>query len=185
MQVPPPSSPGSAGAPIWLEDAGQVLLSVYLERLFKHLGLVEAGRFVDGPAQARGVLCLQALVRGEEPSSEPFWPLSKLLCGVAPSELLPSCAPLSAEDHALLAQLLGAVIAHWKAIGSTSVAGLRESFLQREGRLERQGADHGEPQAWRLKVQPRAFDMLLDRLPWSFSTIKLPWMQGVLHVEWR
>jgi hypothetical protein len=36
-----------------------------------------------------------------------------------------------------------------------------------------------------LKVQPRAFDMLLDRLPWGFSIIKLPWMQGVLHVEWR
>jgi len=26
---------------------------------------------------------------------------------------------------------------------------------------------------------------LLDRLPWSFSLIKLPWMGGALHVDWR
>jgi len=184
--APAPAGPqGSAWPPIWLDDAGQVLLSVYLERLFKHLGLVQAGRFVDAHAQARGVLCLQALVRGEMPSSEPFWPLSKLLCGVAPGALMPSCPPLNDQEHGLLTQLLGAVITHWKAIGNTSVAGLRESFLQREGRLERQDTAHGEPQAWRLKVQPRAFDMLLDRLPWGFSVIKLPWMQGVLYVEWR
>jgi hypothetical protein len=181
----PASSQSASSAPIWVDDAGQVLISAYAERLFKHLGLVDAGQFVDARAQARGVLCLQALVRGEEPSSEPFWPLSKLLCGVEPGDVLPACEPLNADEHALLAQLLGAVIAHWKAIGNTSVAGLRESFLQREGRLERQRAEHGEPQPWRLKVQPRAFDMLLDRLPWGFSIIKLPWMQGVLHVEWR
>lgn len=172
-------------APIWVEDAGQVLLAAYAERLFKHLGLTEGGQFVDAPAQARAVLCLQALVRGDAPSSEPLWPLSKLLCGLAPTELLPACDPLTAQEQALLNDLLTAVISHWKAIGNTSVAGLRESFLQREGRLERQRAEHDEPAPWRLKVQPRAFDMLLDRLPWGFSIIKLPWMQGVLHVEWR
>ncbi|MDT8998209.1 contractile injection system tape measure protein [Paucibacter sp. APW11] len=184
-KAPAPAPRGPLAAPIWVDDAGQVLLAAYAERLFKHLGLIEAGKFVDAEAQARAVLCLQALVRGEAPSSEPLWPLSKLLCGLAPNDLLPACEPLSATEHALLADLLVAVIAHWKAIGKTSVAGLRESFLQREGRLERQKASDGEPPPWRLKVQPRAFDMLLDRLPWGFSIIKLPWMQGVLHVEWR
>ncbi|WP_428508472.1 contractile injection system tape measure protein [Roseateles sp.] len=183
--APATAPPGPLAAPIWVEDAGQVLLAAYAERLFKHLGLTEGGQFVDAPAQARAVLCLQALVRGDAPSSEPLWPLSKLLCGLAPTDLLPACDPLTAQERALLNDLLTAVISHWKAIGNTSVAGLRESFLQREGRLERQRAEHGEPAPWRLKVQPRAFDMLLDRLPWGFSIIKLPWMQGVLHVEWR
>ena len=176
---------GPLAAPIWVEDAGQVLLAAYAERLFKHLGLIAQGQFIDAHAQARAVLCLQALVRGDVASSEPMWPLSKLLCGLAPNHLLPACEPLKAEEQALLKDLLVAVISHWKAIGNTSVAGLRESFLQREGRLERQRAEAGEPAPWRLKVQPRAFDMLLDRLPWGFSIIKLPWMQGVLHVEWR
>ena len=71
------------------------------------------------------------------------------------------------------------MIANWKVLGNTSVAGLRESFLQRGGSLKR----HDE--AWRLQVEPRAFDMLLDQLPWGYSTIKHPWMERVIHVDWR
>ena len=33
--------------------------------------------------------------------------------------------------------------------------------------------------------QDSAFDMLLDRIPWSFSTIRHAWMDRVVHVEWR
>jgi hypothetical protein len=70
-------------------------------------------------------------------------------------------------------------------VGHTSVAGLRESFLQREGRLQQDKTPAGEPPRWRLRVHTRGIDVLLDRLPWSFQTIRLPWMQGALHVEWR
>ena len=63
--------------------------------------------------------------------------------------------------------------------GNTSVAGFRESFLQREGRL------HLQNDAWQLLVEPRSFDMLLDQIPWSFATIKHPWMERVVYVEWR
>jgi hypothetical protein len=188
---PPAQRPAAAaareGAPLWVGDAGQVLLAAFAERLFRQLGLLHENRFVDERARARALLCLQALVLGREPSSEPQWVLSKLLCGLAPDALLAVDAePLDEATHELLEGLLGAVIAHWKALGNTSVAGLRESFLQREGRLTlRAGtADDATPQ-WQLQVQPRAFDMLLDRLPWSFGTIRLPWMTGVLHVDWR
>lgn len=75
--------------------------------------------------------------------------------------------------------MLQAVISHWNALGGTSVQGLRETFLQREGRLQR------DEDAWRLRVAPRPFDMLLDRLPWGYATLKLPWMKEVLHVDWR
>ncbi len=71
------------------------------------------------------------------------------------------------------------MIAHWGILGNTSVRGLRESFLQREGRLRRK--DGG----WQLLVQSRAFDMLLDKLPWGFSVIRHPWMESTVHVEWR
>ena len=53
------------------------------------------------------------------------------------------------------------MIQNWTAIGSTSVAGLRESFFQREGRLRL------KDDSWHLLVEPRSFDMLLDlvRIP--------------------
>ena len=75
--------------------------------------------------------------------------------------------------------LVQGMIQNWTALGNTSVAGFRESFLQREGRLQLNG------NAWNLLVQPRAFDMLLDQIPWSYSTIRLPWMERVVYVEWR
>jgi hypothetical protein len=64
-------------------------------------------------------------------------------------------------------------------LGQTSVAGLRESFLQREGCLSR------KDDAWQLLVETRSYDMLLDRLPWGFATIKYSWMPGAIRVDWR
>lgn len=175
----------SGQEPIWVGDAGQVLLAAYLERLFRQQGLWREGRFVDITAQARAVQCLQVLCRGPGVVDEALVALSRLLCGLHPSELLPELPPLPTETADLLEQLLQAVIQHWAALGHTSVAGLRESFLQREGRLQRDKTAEGEPPRWRLRVQGRGFDVLLDRLPWNYRTIRLPWMQGVLHVEWR
>jgi hypothetical protein len=70
------------------------------------------------------------------------------------------------------------MISHWSAIGNTSVQGLRQTFLQREGYLSR------KEDGWHLQVPKRTFDMLLDKLPWSISTIRLPWMETILWVEW-
>jgi hypothetical protein len=187
-QVPArrPAAPAPlAHEPIWVGDAGQVLLAAYAERLFKQQRLIDQGRFIDSAAQARAVQCLQTLCHGPGPVDEAQTVLSRLLCGVQPAELLPEVQPLPADTVTLLEQLLQAVIAHWKAVGHTSVAGLRETFLQREGRLQRDKTPADEPPRWRLRVQTRGFDVLLDRLPWSFQTIRLPWMQGALHVEWR
>jgi hypothetical protein len=174
-----------AFAPIWVGDAGQVILMAYAERLFKQQGLLDQGHFIDGTARARAVQCLQTLCHGEGAVDEAQTVLSRLLCGASPADLLPAVDPLPPETVALLEQLLQAVITHWKAVGHTSVAGLRESFLQREGRLQRDRTPDDEPPRWHLRVQPRGIDVLLDRLPWSFQTIRLPWMQGALHVEWR
>jgi hypothetical protein len=68
---------------------------------------------------------------------------------------------------------------NWQSLGNTSIAGLRESFLQREGRLL------WNDDAWSLSVSAAAYDMLLDTLPWSLSAIRLGWMKQVLHVQWR
>ena len=75
--------------------------------------------------------------------------------------------------------LLSAIIQQWGALGSTTVPGLQESFFQREGVLQRR------EESWRLQVEARAFDILIDRIPWNFSIIRFPWMDGPLHVDWR
>ncbi|MCI4176515.1 contractile injection system tape measure protein, partial [Dickeya dianthicola] len=87
--------------------------------------------------------------------------------------------PPDAAARDTLDALLAAILQHWNALGHTSVDGLRQTFLQREGTLWRQ-AD-----SWKLEVVAGPFDMLLDRLPWRYSTIKYPWMDRPLHVVWR
>ena len=180
--------PIASEGPIYIADAGLVMLAAYAERLFGRLTLLEAGRFKSPAAQSMAVAALGYLVVGDEVGhgvgSEAEQVLAKLLCGVPPAQVLPAPEPLGEERRALLDALLSAVIAHWKAVGNTSVEGLRQSFLCRGGRLSRKPGDTDE-QAWRLLVEPKPFDLLLDRLPWSFATIRLPWMQGVLHVDWR
>lgn len=181
----PPAAPVSGGddAPVYVENAGLVLLAAYAQRLFGTLGLLDGNVFVDATAQQRAVHSLAYLVSGDCAGDETAWVLNKLLCGLAIADPVPTCADFDAGTRDLLDSLLRAVIEHWKTLGNTSIAGLRESFLQRTGRLSQRDGEHGRN--WHLKVEPRAFDVLLDRLPWRYSTIKLPWMTEPLYVEWR
>jgi hypothetical protein len=105
--------------------------------------------------------------------------LNKILCGVPVSTPLDRDFVVTKVERETTDSLLATMINRWSIIGSTSVAGLRETFLQRRGMLVE------EEQQWRLRVEQRPFDMLIDQLPWGFRTQKLPWMEKVLHVDWR
>lgn len=169
----------SEGEPIFIANAGLAIVSHYLPRLFSMTGALEESEFRNEEARCRAVCLLQYLVDGSLTFTEHRLPLNKILCGMEPEAVVDcNVVPNSTETEAVDG-LLQAVIAHWSAIGKTSVAGLRESFLQREGRLSRTA--HG----WQLLVQSRTFDMLLDRLPWSYKLTKHAWMPTALHVEWR
>ena len=37
---------------------------------------------------------------------------------------------------------------------------------------------------WLLRVERASHDLVLDRFPWSWSWLKLPWMGDPLRVEW-
>ena len=164
---------------IYLENAGLVLVATYMDRLFKMLGLLEQSSFKDTEAAERAVHLLQYLVEERCDRPEYLLVLNKILCGIAPEFPLIREIEITDQEKQTIDGLLAAVIQHWGAIGKTSVAGLREAFLQREGYLRLQD------DAWHLRVEEKAYDMLLDRLPWSFSLIKLPWMERALHVQWR
>jgi hypothetical protein len=70
------------------------------------------------------------------------------------------------------------MIANWQAIAQSSIAALRETFLQREGKLEQ------HENGWKLRVQRKTVDVLVDQVPWNFSVILLPWMPLPLYVTW-
>lgn len=164
---------------IYIGNAGLVLLAPWLPRLFDQLGFVEDGAFKDRDTAERAVHCLQFLIDGSLSSPEYKLVLNKILCGVKPGQPIRRRIELSADETGQLESLLEAITQHWKALENTSIDGLRESFLQRGGRLQR------KQNAWHLAVETRAFDMLLDQIPWSYATIKFGWMDRVIFVDWR
>uniref|UniRef100_UPI0017DE19E6 contractile injection system tape measure protein n=1 Tax=Ramlibacter sp. TaxID=1917967 RepID=UPI0017DE19E6 len=179
----PPAVP-DPGEPIYVANAGMVLAEPFLPRLFALRGLLadDGKSFKDTVAAAKAAHLLQALVLGEAArggSPEHELVLNKLMCGLQIADPLAWEGELAAEDLSVVDSLLGAMLQQWKVLGSTTVAGLRETFLRREGRLLCND-DH-----WLLVVEAGPFDMLVDQVPWGFSTIRFPWMERMIHVQWR
>lgn len=68
--------------------------------------------------------------------------------------------------------MLSGVKANWIKLKNTSVGGFQRSFIERDGFLEQQD------KKWVLTVDNKAYDILLDSLPWSYKTIRLPWLKS-------
>lgn len=164
---------------IYIKNAGLVLVWPYLQRFFENLKLVRNGEFISRKDREKAVCLLQSLADPENEIAENQLPLNKILCGMDVTELVATSEiEITEEDLAAGDELIEAVIRNWSKIGNTSIKGFQTSFLQREGRLEY--ADEN----WKLRVEQRSFDVLLDSLPWNITLIKLPWMPKPLHVEW-
>ncbi len=161
---------------IYVACAGVVLLHPYLEPFLKAVGVAAEDRLID---PERAVLLLHYLATGQCVVPEQETVLQKLLCGVAAQTPIESSFEPTAQEKEEAEALLLAVIRHWEALGSTSIEGLRGTFLVRPGKLsQREDGDY------LLQVEGSSVDILLERLPWGLSAIKLPWMQRILWVEW-
>lgn len=168
---------------LYIDNAGLVLTGPFIPRLFESLDLLGADekgvpRLRDRDAASRAVHMLQYLVDGRTDAPEPQLVLNKILCGLGTSTPVAGEIELTERERETCGQLLKSMIANWKAIENTSVAGLRETFLRREGRLERTGA------GWKLKVQRKTLDVLVDQIPWSISVLRQRWMPQPLYVTW-
>ncbi len=184
---PPAAAVPDTCEPVFIANAGLVLFNPYLPTLFERLGLVPApradGRRVgigeqDPATLTRAVHLLQYLADGRLDAPEPELVLNKLLCGQAPAVPVARRLEAGPEDLALCDGLMDAVLANWPGMQNTNADGLRETFLQREGRLR-----HVDGQ-WQLKVQRRTLDVLTDRIPWSFAVVYHKWMREPIHVTW-
>jgi hypothetical protein len=121
---------------------------------------------------------LQFLVDGRASAPEPTLVLNKILCGLDLATPIEASIEITEREREASEQLLKSMIANWQMIAQSSIAALRETFLQREGELERHES------GWKLRVQRKALDVLVDRVPWSFSVIRLRWMPLPLYVIW-
>lgn len=129
-------------------------------------------------SQHKAAVILEYLVTGKEEFAEFDFPLNKILCGIAVDEVLQPIEELPVQIKTECENLLSEVIRHWSILKNTSIDGLRETFLQRNGKVTQ--VENG----WLLNVEQKGVDILLNSLPWGIGTIKLPWAEEKLHVEW-
>ena len=182
--APPPftarSADRDAAPPLTVFHAGLVLLHPFLPRFLAACNLPWA------PAQpftewglARAAALLHHLATGGEAIQEYELNWIKVLLGLLPET--PLCVGpgwVTGEDRREAEAMLASVITHWTALKASTPAGLREAFLSRSGLLR------GDENGWRLQLERTSIDLLLDRLPWSFGVVKLPWMKQPVYVEW-
>ena len=163
---------------ISVTHSGAIIVHPFLGELFQSRDLIKDNKFISDDAACHGVRLLDYLASGRQTSPESELILPKLLCGIDWADSIPSHIQLNQQDLDGCDTLLRAIIYHWKVLGNTSENGLRNGFFARQGVLAVK--DNG----WLLKIEHKAQDILLNKLPWGISTIKLPWMHDILHTSW-
>jgi len=163
---------------IYIRNSGLVLLHPLLNTYFSRLDCLGPDGFAGEAARFRAVHLLQYLVNGTEEHPEQELALNKILCGMPVDEPLPLSVPLTEKEKEVSAELLNVVRMQWEKMKNTSTEGLQGAFLQRQGALME--AEDG----WKLRVEQRVYDPLLETLPWGFGMIKLSWMKKILYTEW-
>lgn len=161
---------------IYIENAGLVLLHPFLSQFFEALGIAADKILLPD----RALCLLHFLTTGQDIAPEYELVLPKILCNIPLQTSVETDLELSGPEKEEADALLKAVIRHWDVLQNTSPDGLRGTFLLRPGKVSER--DDGD---WLLQVESKAFDVLLEQLPWSIAMIKLPWMERMLWVEWR
>lgn len=171
-------------APIYIDNAGLILAGPFIPHLFRTLGMLEqtgsgALKLAARDGATRAVHLLQYLVTSRTATPEPLLVLNKILAGLPTGAVIGAGIEATKEETGLCDKLLSSMLANWPALSTgTSIVGLQSTFMQREGRLT------FEDDKWKLKVERKTLDVLVDQVPWGFRIIYASWMPQPLHVEW-
>lgn len=163
-------------------NAGLCLLAPWFVRLFAMLGYLDEERkmFRNMASKVRAVFLLQYIAYGEERKwREAELTFNRLLTALPGNVPLPRSVHLTDEERQTADSMVAGVKANWLQMSGTSVEGFRRSFLIREGRLEK------EDERWLLTVEDKAYDVLLETIPWGFRQIRLPWLKKYVQVRWH
>ena len=164
---------------IFVRHAGLVLIHPFLYSLFKHLKLIADSKFACKADQQKAIYILHYLASGSAIAEEHELVLPKVLCEWPVEMPIEKNIEIAEAELNESDNMLQAAIEQWPVLKNTSISGLREAFLQRNGKI------FSKNDTLHLQVEASSIDVLLDQLPWNLSMIKLPWMKGILKVTWR
>ena len=104
--------------------------------------------------------------------------LNKVLCNILPGESIFLDHEFNTTEIETGNEMLDAAAKYWEALRSESGEALRVGFFVRKGIMR-----FTDPH-WEMQVERSSIDVLIERLPWGISTIKLPWNSYILNLNW-
>jgi len=167
---------------ISVTNAGLCLLTPWVIRLFGMLDLLTEDKkdLKDMDARIRAIFILQRLVTAEQREyKESDLAFNRVLVACPFNVPLPKRLELTDKEVETVESMLAGVKANWPKMENTSIGGFQRSFIEREGQLEQR------ENKWVLTVEDKAYDILLDSLPWSYKMIRFPWLKKPISVSWR
>jgi hypothetical protein len=163
---------------IYLQNAGLILAHVFFWDLFSRTQCTDGNSSLLPEKKQLAVHLLHYLATGREHEMEYNLAFEKFLCGVSLNSPINRKLVIQEQEKSECDDLLHSVVRLWPALKNTSPDGLRQMFIQRDGKLDL----HKSP--YKLYVERKAQDILLDQLQWSISIVKLPWTNELLFTEW-
>jgi len=163
---------------IGVQNAGLILLHPFLRPFFTACGITGKHGNLSPENFDRAVQSLHFLATGNENEFEGNLVFEKFLCGVPLKMPIQKQTLLSEQIKNEANELLIEVVRHWAVLKNTSADGLRQMFIQRDGKLFQEEAKY------KLIVERKAQDLLLESLSWNIAVIKLPWISNILFTEW-
>ena len=76
--------------------------------------------------------------------------------------------------------LIEGVIKNWDKMANTSPQTFRETFLSRNGVLNKKDSSN-----YSLHVEKKPYDIILTTIPWNINRIQTLFMDNVINVEWQ
>lgn len=158
--------------------AGIILLHPFLYTFFERTKITLEKGILPAESASIAVQALHYLATGSENFFGGNMVLEKFICG------LPLKFPLERESQLTdvlkeeAENLLAEVIRQWPVLKKTSPDGLRQLFIQRQGKLVK------SRDGFKLMVERKSQDVLLEKLHWNYSIVKFPWRDKLLFVEW-
>jgi len=163
----------------WMvHNAGQVLFHPFIRLLFQNLEWSDVQGLLKDKYKVSAVQALHYANTAEDTYFEPYLLLEKFLCGIPFHQTIPSASLLTRQIKREITLMVKEVIRNWPELKNTSPAGLREAFIQRSGKLIKNES------GYKLIVERKVQDVLLEKLNWNISIIKMPWQKELLFVEW-
>lgn len=163
---------------IVVQNSGLILLHPFIHRFFVQTAIARNDGAIFGAKRDLAIQSLHYIATGQEDFFEADLVFEKFLCRVPLKMPVQRQSLLTEQVKAESETLLKNVISHWGALKNSSPDGLREAFLQRNGKLKI------KDEMATLQVERKAYDVLLEKLPWNISMVKLPWFKKIIFVEW-